>query len=100
ALEESENALVRYRNTRIEDSHLQQAAEDSTRAAGLARLRYDAGATGLLEVLDAERTRLQAQDALVDVRTRAAIAAIAVYKAMAGGWPSRIPVREDVASTR
>ncbi|MEG3156945.1 TolC family protein, partial [Lysobacter zhanggongensis] len=100
ALEESENALVRYRNTRIEDSHLQQAAEDSTRAAGLARLRYDAGAAGLLEVLEAERTRLQAQDALADVRTRAAIAAIAVYKAMAGGWPSRIPVREDVASTR
>ena len=100
ALEESENALVRYRNTRIEDSHLQQAAEDSTRAAGLARRRYDAGATGLLEVLEAERTRLQAQDALADVRTRAAIAAIAVYKAMAGGWPSRIPVREDVASTR
>ena len=54
----------------------------------------------MLEVLEAERTRMQAQDALADVRTRAAIAAIAVYKAMAGGWPSRIPVREDVASTR
>lgn len=96
ALEETENALVRYARTRSEDGHLQQSADDSVRAARLARVRYDAGATGLLEVLDAERTRLQAQDALVDVRTRAAISAVAVYKAVAGGWPSRIPVREDV----
>lgn len=97
ALEETENALVRHARTRVEDQHLQQAAADSARAAELARLRYDAGATGLLEVLDAERTRLQAQDALADVRTRAANSAVAVYKAMAGGWPGRIPVREDVA---
>ncbi|WP_036206092.1 efflux transporter outer membrane subunit [Novilysobacter arseniciresistens] len=97
ALEETENALVRHARTRAEDRHLQQAAADSTRAAELARLRYDAGATGLLEVLDAERTRLQAQDALADVRTRAANSAVAVYKAMAGGWPGRLPVREDIA---
>ena len=98
ALEETENALVRYARTRTEDQHLQQAAQDSARAAELAHVRYDAGATSLLEVLDAERTRLQAQDALADVRTRAATGAVAVYKAMAGGWPSRIPLREDVAS--
>ena len=98
ALEETENALVRYARTRSEDEHLHQAAEDSARAAELAHVRYDAGATSLLEVLDAERTKLQAQDALADVRTRAATSAVAVYKAMAGGWPSRIPLREDVAS--
>jgi multidrug efflux system outer membrane protein len=97
ALEETENALVRYRRTRVEDGHLQQAADESARAAELARLRYDAGTTGLLEVLDAERTRLQAQDALAEVRTRAANSAVAVYRAMAGGWPERVPVREDVA---
>lgn len=96
ALEETENALVRYQRSREEDTHLSQAALDSTRAAELARIRYDAGATGLLEVLDAERVRLQAQDALAAVRTRTANNAVAVYKTLAGGWPDRIPLREDV----
>ena len=45
----------------------------------------------LFEVLDAERTRLQAQDAFADVRTRTAVSAVALYRAMAGGWPSRLP---------
>jgi NodT family efflux transporter outer membrane factor (OMF) lipoprotein len=97
ALEDTENALVRYARSRVEDQHLQRAALGSARAAQLARLRFEAGAADLFEVLDAERTRLQAQDALADVRTRSTTNLIALYKAMAGGWPTRIPVREPPA---
>ena len=39
---------------------------DSATAARLARVRYEAGAADLFEVLDAERTQLQAQDAFAD----------------------------------
>lgn len=92
ALEDTENALVRHARARAEDAHLRRAAEDSERAAELARVRFEAGATDLFEVLDAERTRLQAQDAFADVRTRTAVSAVAVYRAMAGGWPSRMPL--------
>ncbi len=97
ALEDTENALVRHARTRQEDAHLAAAAGDSAEAARLARLRYDAGAAGLLEVLDAERTRLQAQDALAEARTRSVTSAVAVYRATAGGWPERTPDRVPVA---
>jgi NodT family efflux transporter outer membrane factor (OMF) lipoprotein len=98
ALEDTENALVRYGRAREADAHLAQAAADSTRAAELARIRYDAGATALFEVLDAERTRLQAQDASADARTRSAEGLVALYKAMAGGWPGKLPVEGDIAT--
>ncbi|MEO6689281.1 MAG: efflux transporter outer membrane subunit [Dokdonella sp.] len=97
ALEDTENALVRYAKARAEDEHLERAAIDSAKAAQLARVRYEAGAAGLFEVLDAERTRLQAQDAFADARTRAVNGAVGLYKAMAGGWPAHTPQREDVA---
>ena len=97
ALEDAENALVRYGRARREDAHLARAAADSAEAARLARVRFDAGASSLLEVLDAERSRLQAQDAFADARTRSATGAVAVYRALAGGWPDRMPVRERLA---
>ena len=97
ALEDAENALVRHDRARSEDAHREQAAIDSANAARLARVRYEAGAADLFEVLDAERTRLQAQDAFADARTRSATSVVALYKALAGGWPERIPVREKIA---
>jgi outer membrane protein, multidrug efflux system len=91
ALEDTENALVRLARTRTEDGHLERAALDGTRAAELARIRFEAGAADLFEVLDAERTQLQAQDAFADARMRSVAGAVAVYKALAGGWPQRMP---------
>ena len=98
ALEDTENALVRHARARVEDQHLEQAALDSAKAAQLARVRYEAGATDLFEVLDAERTQLQAQDAFADGRTRSVNSAVALYKALAGGWPERMPERKKLAS--
>ena len=100
ALQDTEDALVRLDRVREEDAYLQRAAIDSTRAAELARLRYQAGATGLFEMLDVERGQLQAEDAFADVRARSALNAIALYKALAGGWPQSLPVRESVADRR
>lgn len=98
ALEDAENALVRFDKTRDEDSHLERAAIDSANAARLARVRFDAGAADLLEVLDAERTQLQAQDAFADVRTRSATSVVAVYTSLAGGWPQVVPLRDSVGA--
>ena len=100
ALQDTEDALVRLDRVGKEDAYLQRAAMDSTRAADLARLRYQAGATGLFEMLDVERGQLQAEDAFADVRARSALNAIALYKALGGGWPQSLPVRESVADRR
>lgn len=91
ALEDTENALIRYSRTRDEAAHLDRAASDSTQAAQLAFVRFQAGAIDYYEVLDAQRTALQAQDAAADSRTRSAGTAVALYKALAGGWPSPAP---------
>ena len=91
ALEETENALVRYDRARREDEQLTSAAADSDKAAQLARIRYANGAADLFEVLDAERSRLQAQDAASQGRTRSFTDLIDVYKALAGGWPKDLP---------
>lgn len=94
ALEDTGNALVRFDRAHDTDVELERAARDSARAARLARMRFDAGATGLLDVLDAERTQLQAEDAFAAGRTRTATDAVALYRALAGGWPQTLPARE------
>jgi NodT family efflux transporter outer membrane factor (OMF) lipoprotein len=88
ALEDAENALLRAARTRDEAAHLERAATDSARAAQLAQTRFDAGAIDYYEVLDAQRSLLQAQDAAADARLRNATAVVSVYKALAGGWPT------------
>ena len=98
ALEDTENALVVFAHARIEDQHLERAATDSARAAQLARVRFDAGATDLLDVLDAERTQLSSQDAFADARTRTATALVGLYRALAGGWPTHVPERVQVSA--
>ena len=51
-----------------------------------------------LIVLDAERTQLSSQDAFADARTRTATALVGLYRALAGGWPTRVPERVQVSA--
>src|SRR6185503_5448724 len=59
AIEETENALVNYREEQETLVRLAEQARESTRAATIARTRYQAGVVDFLELLDAERTQLQ-----------------------------------------
>jgi multidrug efflux system outer membrane protein len=42
---------------------------------------------------------LSAQDAAADSRARSATAAVALYQALAGGWPQKLPEAEKLSST-
>jgi multidrug efflux system outer membrane protein len=86
ALEETEDALVSYGKLQTRLDFLRKAAADSESAAGLARLRFENGVSDFLAVLDAERRLLEAQDRLAATETETAVALIAVYKALGGGW--------------
>jgi NodT family efflux transporter outer membrane factor (OMF) lipoprotein len=88
AIEDAEDALLQTSRTREETAELDKAASDSALAAKLAETRLSAGAIDLYEVLDAERTKLQAQDAAMEAAIRRDTAAIALYRALAGGWPN------------
>ena len=63
-----------------------QAAEASSVATRLARLRYEEGVSDFLQVLDAERTQLDAEDLLAQSRSDSATSLVAVYKSLGAGW--------------
>ena len=84
ALEEVENALVGYREQQKRLVSLVEQARESTRAAGIARVRYREGVSDFLSLLDAERTQLQAEEAVAQAEAGLFIDLIAVYKSLGG----------------
>jgi multidrug efflux system outer membrane protein len=86
ALEETEGALAAYTRAQRRTESLHEAARLAGSAADLARVRFDAGSSDLLSVLDAERESLAARDRLAQATTAGATSLVAVYKALAGGW--------------
>ena len=90
---EIETALVAYRRARERLQHLDDAAAASERAAELARLRFTEGASDFLQVLDAERSLLEAQDRRAVGRTSATTALVAVHRALGGVWPTSLSRR-------
>jgi outer membrane protein TolC len=83
-MEDVETSITRYRTARERLERLQEASTASERAADLARLRFSEGVTDFLQVLDAERTELEAQDRLAQGRIDAATAYAALYRAVGG----------------
>ncbi len=86
ALEDTEGALMTYSKALEREASLQDAAQASGVAAGLASVRYEEGVSDFLLVLDAERTQLEAEDRLAQSRAESATALVAVYKALGAGW--------------
>lgn len=100
----TDEAVARYRQTviravaEVEDSVfaverrseiLRQtlAAENSvTRARDAAKAAHGAGVTSLAEVLQVERRREDAQDAVIQARADSGRAAVAAFRALGGGW--------------
>jgi len=87
AIEETETALSSYDRAHARLGLLGEAVRASTRASELAQQRFDAGLTDFLQVLDAQRTLLDAENQLAQAHTAAATALVAVYKAVGGTWP-------------
>jgi multidrug efflux system outer membrane protein len=86
AVEDLENALTAYRQQQLRIVSLAQQVEAARKAASLARIRYKEGSTDFLVLLDAERTRLAAEDSLTSAQTAANTAIVSIYKALGGGW--------------
>jgi outer membrane protein, multidrug efflux system len=86
ALEETASALDSFSHGARQVDALVTAVAASQRAAELAQARFDAGASDFLVVLDAERERLAAGNQLAQAQTAQALALVAVYQALAGGW--------------
>jgi len=84
ALEETESSFASYRAEQARLIKLNDQARESKRAADIARLRYREGVIDFLSLLDAERTQLQAEDAVAQSERDVYVAVIAMYKALGG----------------
>ncbi len=86
ALEETENAFVTYGSHRERLESVVEQATASRTAAELARIQYREGALDFLRLLDAERTLLQAEDAVASAESDLNASVVLIYKALGGGW--------------
>jgi multidrug efflux system outer membrane protein len=84
ALEETESSFSNYHAQQARLIKLNNQARESRRAAEIARLRYSEGVIEFLQLLDAERTQLQAEDAVAESEQDVYVAVIALYKALGG----------------
>jgi multidrug efflux system outer membrane protein len=78
-------ALNKQRAYREQQEKLVDAAKDATR---LARLRYEGGSTGYLEVLTTDSNLFAAQLNLVTAQQGEALTLVQLYSALGGGWQS------------
>lgn len=86
AIEETETALSAYTRSAQQTARLEAAARYAEEASRLARIRFEAGASDFLTVLDAERSVLSARDALVQAQAGTVGSLVGVYRALGGGW--------------
>jgi NodT family efflux transporter outer membrane factor (OMF) lipoprotein len=91
------NALVAHRLEQNRRARLRSQAEHASAALGLARARYNDGLTEFLNVLDAERTLLQAQQQYATSTTNVSLDLVQLFKALGGGWETEFP---DVPSEK
>lgn len=86
AFRETEDAMagVDAGNRRVDNLAL--AAEQAGYAYELSRIRYEAGAADFLTVLDAQRTKLSADDTLVQAQLSTFLSAADLFVALGGGW--------------
>ena len=88
ALEESENAFSDYAKRQQRLLSLIKQSESSRAAADLAGIQYKEGSVDYLVLLDAERERLNAEDAQAQGEIDQYRGIVAIYKALGGGWDS------------
>ncbi len=78
------------------NSYAEQAATENTavesanRAANLSRERYRQGLINYLDVLDTQRTQLQTQSQLIQIRAQQLVSTVRLIKALGGGFEQTV----------
>jgi outer membrane protein, multidrug efflux system len=86
AFRDVETALISYANAKIRRNNLAAESAADAQATEIARLLYEKGLESFLPVLDAERSLYAADDQLAQSERDSALALIALYKSLGGGW--------------
>lgn len=86
AFREVADALGNQRLLAAQEAELERQRAAAREAQRLSVKRYDAGYSAYLDVLDAQRSELDAELALLRVRQQRLDAQVALQKALGGGW--------------
>jgi outer membrane protein, multidrug efflux system len=95
AFREVADAIASVQSTSGAEQDYQTQLEAARRALRLARLRYEAGYSAFLEVLDAQRTANDAELAYLRNRQALLSATVDLMKSLGGGWSA-----ENVSASR
>lgn len=86
AAEDVENSLSTLSKRQEQLVALQDGENALKHAQKIALIAYQKGINSRIEVLQANSNALQFTDRKVQVQTDSALAAVAVYKSLGGGW--------------
>lgn len=86
ALRDVSSALIAYTKTREYREQQEKLVASASDAVRLARLRYNGGATGYLEVLTNDTNLYSAQLSLQGAEQQEALSLVQLYNALGGGW--------------
>lgn len=89
AFQEVENALSGLGLLQEQYDLQSKAVSSAEKAEQLATLRYKTGLVIVLEVIDAQRTRLQSERQRLQVRNQQMLASVGLVKALGGGWQAQ-----------
>jgi len=93
ALRDAEDSLSRYAARRLTVASAARSLATADRSARLMRQRFDAGTATLIDVLDAERQRVSAEQALSQATAAMTADYVALQKALGLGWSPVNPPR-------
>lgn len=91
AFGEVEDSLAGLRSLSSQAATAEEAVTAARRAARLAQIRYEAGATGYLEVIEAQRTALGVVREENRIRGARATGTVALIRNLGGGWGETAP---------
>ncbi len=91
AFHDVDNALTAYSTEQQRREQLGRAVTQSRQALSLARQQYVSGLSTFLDVLTAQRTELENEQALADSTTTVSTNLVQLYKALGGGWENDFP---------
>ena len=86
AFREVADALTALQQNAAAEQELELRAKAARNTLRLAGLRFDAGYSGYLEVLDAQRSANDAESAVLRSRQARLVASVDLMKALGGGW--------------
>ena len=86
AMGEVEDALVGLRTLTAQSGTAAKTREAAATALGLATTRFDAGAASYLDVLDAERQKLQVERLERQIAADRHLTTVGLIRALGGGW--------------